>query len=87
MTHSRPKSDGVPGISDILMAVDNRRTAVKAAEDFAECEIRCHMLHGQLLSELERLKELGYGLDLERKMALQRVQDKAMPSLTGADNV
>lgn len=63
------------GISDITARVDARSKAVLAAEEFAACEVRCHMLHGQWLAELNRLKELSLALDNERDLAVKRVQD------------
>lgn len=89
MTHQRPKTDGVEsinatnlhGITDLTNAVDSRSAAVKAAEDFAACEIRCHLLHGQLLAELGRLKELSCALDRERADAVIRVQAIAVPTV------
>lgn len=69
------------GITDLTNAVDSRNAAVKAAEDFAACEIRCHLLHGQLLAELGRLKELSYALDRERADAVIRVQAIAVPTI------
>lgn len=56
-------------------SVDSRSKAVLAAEEFAACEIRCHMLHGQWLAELDHLKELSLALDQERDAAVKRVQE------------
>lgn len=69
------------GITDLTNAVDSRSAAVKAAEDFSACEIRCYLMHGQLLAELGRLKELSYALDRERADAVIRVQAIAVPAV------